>query len=175
MMTAVSGSVTVGIDIGTTAVKAVAVDDAGEVLARSRVPHRLLSPAPDLLEHDAGRAWRGGRGGGGLGGPGPPPGPRGPGWTGFASAAWCRRSPPSTPGDGPVHRGFSTATPAAERCGRSRPPTTGPRWPATPFPIRRDSCGGRRPRPPAPTGTGRRRRWPTSLSAAWPPSTPGRP
>jgi xylulokinase len=58
MMTAVSGSVTVGIDIGTTAVKAVAVDDDGEVLARSRIPHRLLSPAPDLLEHDAGRAWR---------------------------------------------------------------------------------------------------------------------
>jgi xylulokinase len=57
-MTAVSGSVTVGIDIGTTAVKAVAVDDAGEVLARSRVPHRLISPAPDLLEHDAARAWR---------------------------------------------------------------------------------------------------------------------
>src|ERR1700691_5029798 len=58
MMTAVSGSVTVGIDIGTTAVKAVAVDADGEVLARSRIPHRLLSPAPDLLEHDAARAWR---------------------------------------------------------------------------------------------------------------------
>jgi xylulokinase len=57
-MTAVSGSVTVGIDIGTTAVKAVAVDASGEVLARSRIPHKLLSPAPDLLEHDAGRAWR---------------------------------------------------------------------------------------------------------------------
>jgi xylulokinase len=58
MMTAVSGSVTVGIDIGTTAVKAVAVDESGQVLARSRVPHRLISPEPDLLEHDAGRAWR---------------------------------------------------------------------------------------------------------------------
>ncbi len=57
-MTTVSGSVTVGIDIGTTAVKAVAVDDAGVVLARSRVPHRLISLAPDLLEHDAARAWR---------------------------------------------------------------------------------------------------------------------
>ena len=57
-MTAVSGSVTVGMDIGTTAVKAVAVDATGEVLARSRVPHRLISLAPDLLEHDAGRAWR---------------------------------------------------------------------------------------------------------------------
>ena len=57
-MTAVSGSVTVGVDIGTTAVKAVAVDGSGTVLARSRIPHRLISPAPDLLEHDAGRAWR---------------------------------------------------------------------------------------------------------------------
>jgi xylulokinase len=57
-MTAVSGSVTVGVDIGSTAVKAVAVDGSGAVLARSRIPHRLISPAPDLLEHDAGRAWR---------------------------------------------------------------------------------------------------------------------
>ena len=57
-MTAVSGSVTVGVDIGTTAVKAVAVAGDGEVVARTRVPHKLLSPAPDLLEHDAGRAWR---------------------------------------------------------------------------------------------------------------------
>ena len=57
-MTAVSGSVTVGVDIGTTAVKAVAVDEEGEVVARSRVIHQLRSPAPDQLEHDAGRAWR---------------------------------------------------------------------------------------------------------------------
>jgi len=57
-MTAVSGSVTVGIDIGTTAVKAVAADENGEVVARSRIPHRLVTPAPDRLEHDAARAWR---------------------------------------------------------------------------------------------------------------------
>ncbi|MHB8680679.1 MAG: xylulokinase [Acidimicrobiales bacterium] len=57
-MTGVSGSVTVGIDIGTTAVKAVAVDETGRVLARSRVGHRLLTPQPDHLEHDAGKAWR---------------------------------------------------------------------------------------------------------------------
>ena len=57
-MTVVSGSVTVGIDIGTTAVKAVAADETGTVLARARVPHRLLTPAPDQLEHDAGQAWR---------------------------------------------------------------------------------------------------------------------
>ena len=57
-MTTVSGSVTVGIDIGTTAVKAVAADDHGTVLARARVPHDLIVPAPDMLEHDAARAWR---------------------------------------------------------------------------------------------------------------------
>jgi xylulokinase len=57
-MTTVSGSVTVGIDIGTTSVKAIAADESGRVLARSRVAHRLLTPAPDRLEHDAARAWR---------------------------------------------------------------------------------------------------------------------
>jgi xylulokinase len=57
-MTVVSGSVTVGIDIGTTAVKAIAADEEGTVLARARIPHRLLTPAPDHLEHDAGQAWR---------------------------------------------------------------------------------------------------------------------
>ena len=57
-MTSVSGSLTVGIDIGTTATKAVAVDEDGRVVARSRVPHRLKTPEPDLIEHDAGQAWR---------------------------------------------------------------------------------------------------------------------
>jgi xylulokinase len=57
-VTVVSGSLTVGIDIGTTATKAVAVSEGGEVLARSRVPHEVRTPAPDLLEHDAARAWR---------------------------------------------------------------------------------------------------------------------
>src|ERR1700681_3359590 len=57
-MTVVSGSVTVGIDIGTTAVKAVAADETGTVLARARIPHRLVTPAPDRLEHDAALAWR---------------------------------------------------------------------------------------------------------------------
>jgi xylulokinase len=50
--------VTVGIDIGTTSVKAVAADDDGNVVARSRVPHQLLVPAPARLEHDADEAWR---------------------------------------------------------------------------------------------------------------------
>jgi len=47
----------VGIDIGTTSVKAVAADETGAVVARARVAHRVLSPAPDLLEHDALQAW----------------------------------------------------------------------------------------------------------------------
>ncbi|BBY07261.1 xylulokinase [Mycobacterium noviomagense] len=50
--------VTIGIDIGTTAVKAVAADADGRVVARTRVPHQLRVPAPDRLEHDADEAWR---------------------------------------------------------------------------------------------------------------------
>ena len=62
-MTPVSGrgpakwDVCVGVDIGTTSVKAVAVDGAGAVVARTRVPHRLHVPAADRLEHDARQAW----------------------------------------------------------------------------------------------------------------------
>ena len=52
--------VTIGIDIGTTAVKAVAADEHGQVAARARIPHRLRVPAPDKLEHDADEAWRNG-------------------------------------------------------------------------------------------------------------------
>jgi len=44
--------------VGTTAVKAVAVDGDGRVVARARVPHRVITPTPDVLEHDALRAWR---------------------------------------------------------------------------------------------------------------------
>jgi xylulokinase len=50
--------VTIGIDIGTTAVKAVAADEDGHVVARTRIPHRLRVPAADRLEHDADDAWR---------------------------------------------------------------------------------------------------------------------
>jgi xylulokinase len=50
--------VTIGIDIGTTAVKAVAADADGRVVARTRVPHQLRVPTPDRLEHDADEAWR---------------------------------------------------------------------------------------------------------------------
>lgn len=58
-MTPVSrNGVTVGIDIGTTAVKAVAADADGRVTARVRIPHRVRVPSPDRLEHDADEAWR---------------------------------------------------------------------------------------------------------------------
>jgi xylulokinase len=50
--------VTVGIDIGTTSVKAVAVDADGNIVGRARVAHPVRVPAGDRLEHDAGRAWR---------------------------------------------------------------------------------------------------------------------
>jgi len=52
--------VTVGVDVGTTSVKAVAVDEEGQVVARSRVPHSVMAPEPDILRHDAKRAWRAG-------------------------------------------------------------------------------------------------------------------
>lgn len=54
--------ITVGLDIGTTAVKAVAADEDGRVLGRARVAHRVRVPAPDRLEHDADRVWRKGPG-----------------------------------------------------------------------------------------------------------------
>jgi xylulokinase len=49
---------TVGIDIGTTSVKAVAVAGDGRVVARSRVRHPLLAGSADQLRHDARLAWR---------------------------------------------------------------------------------------------------------------------
>ncbi|MCY3662742.1 MAG: FGGY-family carbohydrate kinase [bacterium] len=49
--------VTIGIDVGTTATKAVAVDEDGTIMARTRRPHELLAPAPGLLEVDAADAW----------------------------------------------------------------------------------------------------------------------
>jgi len=53
-------TVTVGVDVGTTSVKAVAVDEEGVVVARSRVPHQVVAPEADILRHDAKRAWRAG-------------------------------------------------------------------------------------------------------------------
>ncbi|MFN8036715.1 MAG: FGGY-family carbohydrate kinase [Acidimicrobiia bacterium] len=49
---------TIGIDIGTTSVKAVAADPDGNVVARSRVRHPIEIPAADRFQHDAARAWR---------------------------------------------------------------------------------------------------------------------
>ncbi len=55
-----SNEVTVGIDIGTSSVKAVAADADGNVVASSRVPHEIQIPAADRFQHDAERAWRDG-------------------------------------------------------------------------------------------------------------------
>ena len=55
-----TGPVTVGIDIGTSSVKAVAADEDGNVVAQSRVPHAIGIPQPDQFEHDAASAWRDG-------------------------------------------------------------------------------------------------------------------
>jgi xylulokinase len=50
--------VTVGIDIGTSSVKAVAAEEDGHVVASARVPHAMRVPSPGCLEHDANDAWR---------------------------------------------------------------------------------------------------------------------
>lgn len=50
--------VTIGIDVGTTATKAVAADETGTIVARTRRAHELRAPRPGLLEHDAADAWR---------------------------------------------------------------------------------------------------------------------
>ena len=50
--------VTVGLDIGTTSVKAVAVDGDGAVVARARVPHGVNTPSAGCFEHDVNLAWR---------------------------------------------------------------------------------------------------------------------
>jgi xylulokinase len=55
------GEVTVGLDIGTTSVKALAVDDDGSVVASIRRPHQVIV-GPARLEHDADAAWRQGVG-----------------------------------------------------------------------------------------------------------------
>jgi xylulokinase len=52
--------VTVGIDIGTSSVKAVAADADGNVVARARTPHEFYVPTPLRFEHDAVAAWRDG-------------------------------------------------------------------------------------------------------------------
>ena len=51
------GHVTVGIDVGTASVKAVAADGDGGVLARARIPHRVVATDPGRFEHDPQQAW----------------------------------------------------------------------------------------------------------------------
>src|SRR5436305_2587500 len=58
MTPASPGDLAVGIDIGTTSVKAVAADPDGNVVARARVPHKIVVSSPETFEHDAGQAWR---------------------------------------------------------------------------------------------------------------------
>ena len=53
-----AGELTVGIDIGTSSVKAVAADPDGTVVASSRIPHTIGIPSPARLEHDPAQAWR---------------------------------------------------------------------------------------------------------------------
>src|SRR5690242_15718286 len=53
-------NVTVGIDIGTSSVKAVAADDDGNVVARARIPHDFSVPSPQRFQHDARVAWHDG-------------------------------------------------------------------------------------------------------------------
>ncbi|MBV8464196.1 MAG: hypothetical protein JO368_12940 [Acidimicrobiales bacterium] len=55
---AATDELTVGVDIGTTSVKALAVSSSGAVVARTRVPHRIFHASADHLEHDARAAWR---------------------------------------------------------------------------------------------------------------------
>jgi xylulokinase len=53
-------TVTVGIDIGTTSVKAVAADADGNVVASARIPHAIHVRDAESLEHDVDEAWRDG-------------------------------------------------------------------------------------------------------------------
>jgi xylulokinase len=54
----VGDAVTVGLDIGTTSVKGLAVDGDGHVLAQVRVPHPVGIPSPGRFEHDVNLVWR---------------------------------------------------------------------------------------------------------------------
>jgi xylulokinase len=49
---------TLGIDIGTSALKAIVASADGTVIARRRIPNRLGLPTSERMEHDARRAWR---------------------------------------------------------------------------------------------------------------------
>ena len=149
------GPVTVGVDVGTTSVKALAVDENGQVVARSRVAHSVVAPEPDILRHDAKRAWRSG--------------PR----KAFEQVT------AAAPGGGELagRRGGGLHGPVAHRrqqagcAGTSRPPLRGPRGPGrqrrttTPScrwercPTPRVSSAGPPQRCPTPAATGPARPW----------------
>ncbi|MGQ0825040.1 MAG: xylulokinase [Actinomycetota bacterium] len=57
MTTRTAPEVTVGIDIGTSSVKAVAADEDGNIIARARIPHEFDVPTPLRFQHDAADAW----------------------------------------------------------------------------------------------------------------------
>ncbi|MEM4179071.1 MAG: hypothetical protein QXJ55_05275, partial [Candidatus Caldarchaeum sp.] len=48
------GRCLIGVDVGTTAVKSVAVDERCELLAEARLPLTLFSPSRGVFTHDAG-------------------------------------------------------------------------------------------------------------------------
>lgn len=50
--------VAVGIDVGTSAVKAVAVSEGGDVVARREIPYRLSTPQLGWSEQDPEDWWR---------------------------------------------------------------------------------------------------------------------
>ena len=51
-------SVAVGLDVGTSGVKALAVSETGEVLARAEVGYGLSTPRPGWAEQDPADWWR---------------------------------------------------------------------------------------------------------------------
>jgi xylulokinase len=53
-----SSEVTVGIDIGTTSVKAVAASAEGKVVSSVRIPYSISFLGTEAIEHNARRAWR---------------------------------------------------------------------------------------------------------------------
>lgn len=53
-----SEDVTLGLDIGSSSLKAVLADGDGRVLARLRFQNKLGLPSSERMEHDARRAWR---------------------------------------------------------------------------------------------------------------------
>ncbi len=141
--------VTVGIDIGTTSVKAVAVDEDGTVRARARVPHPVSVPELGSFVHDVDQAWRddvvsalGQVAGGGR----------------VAAVAVSAMVPSMAAVDG-SGRALSPGLLYGDRRGSAT--TTTSRRPAT-----RESCSRSSPGWPRPTrrrrATGRPRRWPTT-------------